>query len=175
MPQARGHRFTIYDKMEADGAFSENPANSYARGVNGENLYSGPQPFPQMLYHPKGEMYVTVPGEIMSTPLGAHRVGEQRALVNKTVSNEAELKKALAEGWHDHPSKAHRARIQAQMDSGELDEEQGKVLLDSLPLANPISKMKEMEAELAALKAERARAQAGQAPAAASPKPLPKA
>lgn len=155
MPSPRGNRFTIYDKLDNDGAFSSNPANPFARGPNGENLYSGPQPFPQMLYHPEGQMVVTVPGEIMSTPLGAQRVGEQRELVNKVVGSQAELDEALAEGWHTHPSPSNRARIEAQLAAGQIDEMAAKRLLAALPLANPLSKLKELEDELAKLKAER--------------------
>lgn len=156
MPRANGHRFTIYDKLEADGAFAANPANSYARGPNGENLFSGPIQFPQMLYHPKGEQQVTVQGEIMNTPLGAHRVGEQRELVHKIVGSEAELKAALAAGWHTHPALANRARIEGQIESGQLSEEIGQAMLEALPLVNPISKMKELEEELAQLRREKA-------------------
>lgn len=99
--------FTIYDVMEANGEFEKNTANVVARDpVTGISTYAGPVEYPKMLYHPTGEERVVVPAEIIVTPLGPQRVGEQRILVTKTVRNAEEEKELLEAGWHDRPNKA---------------------------------------------------------------------
>lgn len=107
MPR-RNKRFTIYDMMEEKGVFEANPANPDSRDVNGMSIYKKAE-FPLMLYHPDGARRVMVPGEIIATPMGPRKVGEQTALINKTVNSEAELEAALAEGWHRSPHDALRA------------------------------------------------------------------
>lgn len=106
---ARPQRFTIYDMMEAKGVFDANPANAQARSPDGQALYAGPVEYPKMLYHPQGAERVTVPAEIIVTPLGPKAVGEQRELIYRVVNNEAEEQALRAEGWHTHPASALRA------------------------------------------------------------------
>lgn len=102
----RHRRFTIYDMMEAKGIFELNPANPDSRGENGEALYTGPVPYPKMFYSPKGEERVTVPAEIIVTPLGPKAVGEQRELIHKLATNAEEEAALRADGWWDHPAKS---------------------------------------------------------------------
>jgi hypothetical protein len=135
------HAFTIYDAMEAKGVFDANPANPSSRdGVTGEALYKGPVPYPRMLYHPKGDEIVIVPAEIVVTPLGPQRVGEQRVLVHKLVNNAEEEKALRAEGWHDHPAKAIGARLGVEF----------------APAISPDEKIKQLEEQLRNLQAEKA-------------------
>lgn len=103
---ARNKRFTIFDMMEEKGIFDSNPANSFARGPEGENLYKGPVQYPKILYHPKGEERVIVPGELIDTLRGPMTVGEQREIIWQQVEDLESEKKLLAAGWHDHPAKA---------------------------------------------------------------------
>lgn len=140
----RNKRYTVYDMMEDRGEFEKNPANIDARdGVTGLPNYVKAE-FPMMLYSPKGEFRVTVPAEIIATPLGPRRVGEQRELISKTVGNEAELKEALAAGWHKTPAGALRA---------------GGVDSDALPPPTSDDKIAELEAKIRALELERNTAQ----------------
>src|SRR5215471_635883 len=97
---ARAHRFTIYDVMEAQGILDENKANTSSPD------YGGPLEYPKMFYHPRGETRVTQRAEIIATPLGPQKVGEQLELVHR-IANNADEERAFRElGWHDHPSKA---------------------------------------------------------------------
>lgn len=96
----RAARFTIYDVMEAKGVFEDNPANASSP------QYKGPQEYPKMLYHPKGEERVTQKAEILATPMGPIRVGEQKEIIYRIVMNEEDDKSLRAVGWHDHPAKA---------------------------------------------------------------------
>lgn len=103
----RNKRYTIYDAMEDKGIFAQNTANSSARDEqSGVSTYAGPVEYPKMLYHPKGEQVVIVPAEIIETPMGPKRVGEQRELVYQVVESSAQERALRAEGWHDHPAKA---------------------------------------------------------------------
>jgi hypothetical protein len=103
MANARRTRFTIYDVMEGQGVFDENPANSYSAD------YKGPVQYPKMFYHPEGKERVIQRAEIIATPMGPERVGELRALINR-VAQDADEEAALRElGWHDHPAKAIQA------------------------------------------------------------------
>lgn len=110
----RHNRFTVYDMMEAKGAFASNPANSDAQGPNGEVLYKGPVEFPKMLYHPDGDEKITVPAEVISTPFGPQKVGEQREIISQIVADAESEAKLVAAGWHLHPAQA----IQAAIDAG---------------------------------------------------------
>jgi hypothetical protein len=103
------NRFTIFDALEASGAFASNPANAGSRDADGNALYVGPVEFPKMFYHPEGKTRITVQAEIITTPLGPKAVGEQREIISKVAANAAEAKRLLAEGWHDHPAKAMEA------------------------------------------------------------------
>lgn len=146
---SRKVRFTIYDALEAAGFFDNNPANTFARDKDGMNLYKGPVEYPKMLYHPRGEEVITVPAEIVATPLGAKLVGEQKKLISKIVENAEQDEAAQAEGWHDHPAKAIRARIQLKIKAGELTED----ALKNLPVAGTTTQIKDLEAEIAKLQA----------------------
>lgn len=152
----RANRFTIYDALEQKGYFDSNPANSYARSpTDGSSLYTGPQEFPKMLYHPQGEEKIIVPGEILNTPLGAKMVGEQRELIWAIVNNEAENKALAAEGWHDHPAKAVRARIEKLIEGSQFTEAETKKLLATIPVMSSGSRITELEAEIARLTSAR--------------------
>lgn len=103
MAYGRRNQFTIYDKMEQDGYFAKNPANLDSRGPQGEMIYKKIE-FPKMVYHPEGEFKITVPAEVVATPLGPKYVGEQRALVSKVVNSPEELAEARSAGWHLTPA-----------------------------------------------------------------------
>ena len=110
MTLKNGDRFTIYDAMEASGAFSRKPANANSRDEGGRPLYAGPVKFPMMLYHPRGEERVSVPGTMERTAHGTvEKFGEQWELVTREVADDAALADALAEGWHRHPAMAIKA------------------------------------------------------------------
>lgn len=106
----RGRRFTIYDMMEEKGAFASNPANIDSQNEAGEPLYAGPVEYPKMLYHPEGQLYVAIPAMPEVTPFGPKMLNEQKRLVVQVVKNKEEELELLAQGWHDHPAKAHEAR-----------------------------------------------------------------
>lgn len=100
MRNSRAHRFTVYDVMEAQGVFEDNPANSQSPD------FKGPLEYPKMFYHPEGRERITQRAEILATPLGPQKVGELKELVSRLAldaTQEAELRSL---GWHDHPSKA---------------------------------------------------------------------
>jgi hypothetical protein len=107
MTLKNGDRFTVYDAMEASGYFSRNPANAGARDADGRSLYAGPVKFPMMLYHPRGEERVLVPGTKERTTYGTvETFGEQWEIISQVVTTEVALAEALAEGWHKHPAMA---------------------------------------------------------------------
>jgi len=107
MTLKNGDRFTVYDAMEASGAFLSNPANPNSRDAQGRSLYKGPVKFPMMLYHPRGEERISVHGTRERTSYGTVEVfGEQWEIVSREVASEEELSEALAEGWHKHPAMA---------------------------------------------------------------------
>lgn len=141
---ARRNMFTVYDAMEAKGVFEANPANASARDpVTGESTYKGPVPYPRMMFHPQGAEKVIVPAEIVVTPLGPQRVGEQRQLIYKIVQNAKEEAELKALGWHSKQIQAVRARMAIE---GTLDQ------------APPMSKdeeIAELNARIAALQAEK--------------------
>lgn len=102
--------FTIYDLMEKKGMFRGNPANVDSIDPNTRQpAYKGPVQFPKMLYHPKGETKVTVPAEIINTPLGPKAVGEQRELIHKIVESAEEEAVLKQLGWLNHPAKSIHA------------------------------------------------------------------
>ncbi len=104
----RSKLFTVFDVMEEKGLFEANPANAqspeHAAAVTARTFE-----YPKMLYHPEGEMRVTVPAEIITTPLGPKAVCEQRELIYQIVSDAKSERKLLELGWHDHPAKAMAA------------------------------------------------------------------
>ena len=97
---ARRNIFTIYDVMNDKGVFEENPANACSP------KYAGPVSYPRMLYHPLGEMRITQKAEIIVTPMGPEKVGQQQELIH-AIANDAEEEAALLEkGWHRLPADA---------------------------------------------------------------------
>jgi hypothetical protein len=100
---ARAHRFTVFDVMEAQGVFDANPANPSSPD------YRGPIQYPKMFYHPKGETRITQRAEVISTPLGPQRVGEMKELIHKIAADADEEKALREEGWHEHPALAIKA------------------------------------------------------------------
>jgi hypothetical protein len=59
-----------------------------------------------MFYHPQGKQRVIQKAEVLQTPFGPTKVGEQTELINRIVQDAAEEERARAAGWHDHPAKA---------------------------------------------------------------------
>lgn len=151
----QGNRFSIFDALNKKGYFLSNPANADARSLTtGENLYKGPVQYPKMLYHPEGEERVTVPAEMLNTPFGPKTVGEQREMLNMIVSTAAEDKAAQAEGWHEHPAQAVRARVMAHIEaSPNLSEKDKAKLLKSIPSIGSADKIRQLEDEIARLQA----------------------
>jgi hypothetical protein len=142
----RSNIHTVFHSMEERGYFERNPANADSRDqTTGESLYKGPVQYPKMLYHPKGAERIITPAEIIVTPMGPQRVGEQRQLVYRLVANEQEEKEFRSLGWHFTPAQAVRARLAIE----------GK----DLGLAPPKSAdetIQELNDQIAALQAERA-------------------
>lgn len=149
----RANRFTIYDALEKSGYFDSNPANAFSQSpVDQSSLYKGPVEFPKMLYHPLGEEKITVPGEVLSTPSGPKLVGEQREMLTIIVNNLAEGSAAAAEGWHDHPAKAMKARVEAWISaSPDMTDLQKDKLLKSVPAITSNDRIRQLEMELARL------------------------
>lgn len=148
----RSNVHTVFHVMEEKGYFERNPANSDARDqTTGESIFKGPVAYPRMLYHPKGAEKIIVPAEIIVTPMGPQRVGEQRELVYKIVRDEGEEKDLRLAGWHATPGAAVRARLAIE----------GK----DLGLAPPKTQeetIAELNAMIAKLQAERADSEAKQ-------------
>jgi hypothetical protein len=146
-----GHRFTIYDAMEARGDFRRNPANVGAVDSEGLATYRGPVQYPQMFYHPEGLTRVTVPAERVQIGGEWKSVGEQREIIWQIANNAAEAAKLAEAGWHDHPAKAIKAsgRPAPSMGVGE--------------------QVKDLQSEIDRLKAELAARDAEEHPPAALP------
>jgi hypothetical protein len=89
--------------MDAKGIFDMNSANFSSP------QYQGPIEYPKMFYHPLGKQRVIQKAEILQTPFGPQKVGEQWELIARTVSDPDEERRARAAGWHDHPAKAIEA------------------------------------------------------------------
>jgi hypothetical protein len=156
----RDNRFTIYDALEKSGYFDKNPANSYARDTtDGSSLYKGPVSYPKMFYHPLGEEKITVPAEVISTPMGAKEVGEQRELIWQLANSAAEDKALRADGWWDHPAKAIRARVEAHIERlseiGKMDDKTRAKLLATIPTMSSDQRIKDLEAEITRLTGQR--------------------
>lgn len=106
----RDVRHSIYDVMDAKGYFLDNPANSDADAErDGRPFRSWPVKYPMMFYHPKGEMRITNPAEVIVTPMGPKLVNEHKEMICAIAESEADEKKLRDAGWHDHPSKANAA------------------------------------------------------------------
>lgn len=159
------NRFTIYDALERSGYFEKNPANSDSRDqTTGENLYLGPVQYPKMLYHPEGEQRTIVPPEVIVTPFGPKEVNEQRELIWRTVADEEEEQELLFEGWHDHPAKAIRKRVEASIEAlgDDITPLQRKRLMASIPPISSGARIVALESELARVKELLAQQQAMQ-------------
>lgn len=124
---AKDKRFTVYDMMAANGMFEANRANQDSPE------YSGPQDYPKMLYHPEGKERITVPAEIVVTPMGPKEVGEQREIIWQIVNDADAEAKLVAEGWHDHPAKAMQAagKVAPAISSGDQIARLQKQLADA--------------------------------------------
>jgi len=107
MRGGRHSRFTVYDVMEAKGLFDLNPANSSSP------QYQGPVEFPKMYYHPQGKKRVIQKAELLNTPYGPQKVGEQFELISRLANSAEEEQRLVAAGWHDHPAKAIQASGEA--------------------------------------------------------------
>ena len=153
MAQTRLH--TVYHAMDAKGLFDQNPANVSAKNSDGNSIYAGPQQFPKMYYHPLGEENIINPGEWVETVRGVVLLGEQKELVSKVAQNQQEADQLEAAGWWDHPAKSLAARpgIDPKL----------------VPQISSDSRIKDLEAKIAALEAERAKALGPKAPAEPSP------
>jgi len=86
--------------MEAKGLFDTNPANASSP------QYQGPVEYPKMFYHPQGKKRVIQKAELLNTPFGPQRVGEQFEIISRVARSQEEEDRLLTAGWHDHPSKA---------------------------------------------------------------------
>lgn len=100
MRGGRHSRFTVFDIMEANGVFEANPANTSS------SQYVGPVEYPKMFYHPTGQTRVVQRAEVLATPYGPVKVGEQFEMVTRVAKDQNEANRLVAAGWHDHPSKA---------------------------------------------------------------------
>ena len=100
MRGGRHSRFTVYDVMEAKGLFDMNAANSSSP------QYQGPVEYPKMYYHPKGLKRVIQKAELLQTPFGPQKVGEQFELISRLANSKADEDRLINAGWHDHPAKA---------------------------------------------------------------------
>ena len=130
---ARRNRYSIFDMMDDKGVFDKNPANACS------DKYIGPQPFPKMVYHPKGEYRVTQKAEVVVTPFGPEKVGELKELIYRTVQDQEELDRALDEGWHMHPADSIAAGGRAR------------------PETAPAGAIEDIDAQIKRLQAQKAR------------------
>lgn len=155
------NRFSIYDAMENAEFFSSNPANPGAKSkVDQSDISEWPIQYPKMLYHPEGEERVTVPAELVLRAGQYVPQNEQKELIHLVVNNQAENDAAVAEGWHDHPAKAVRVRIEALISESNFTDKETKALLAKIPqLAPSHNRIAELEAEIGRLTAERAKDQ----------------
>jgi hypothetical protein len=90
----------VYDVMEAKGLFDMNAANSSSP------QYQGPVEYPKMYYHPKGLKRVIQKAELLQTPFGPQKVGEQFELISRLAQSKEDEERLVRAGWHDHPAKA---------------------------------------------------------------------
>lgn len=118
MSKFRNNSFTIYDVMDKKGVFDANPANA-SSPEHEDFKRRGQTEYPKMLYHPDGETRITVPAEIIVTPLGPKEVGQQRELIHQVASNEIEELELLKAGWHEHPADALKAGEKLAAKAGE--------------------------------------------------------
>lgn len=176
------NRFSIYDAMERAGRFRSNSANADSQDpVTGARLYTGPVEYPKMFYHPEGEERITSPGEEVTRMGRQEIVGRLFELIYQQADNPEQEETLRAEGWHDHPAKAIRARVELVIAANpEMVEKEKAKLRATIPPISSDSRIKDLEAELARITAERdaereSREQEGQKPvasAAKTPKPV---
>lgn len=106
--RSKNRVFSPYHALEEAGFFDDNTANASSdKYVKAE--------YPQMFYHPKGELRVVVPAEIVDTPFGPKMLNEQKELISAIAADAGEAAKLRAAGWWDHPSKAHAAAGRGQV------------------------------------------------------------
>lgn len=158
MRSALRNRFTVFDMMDAKGAFSSNSANADSVDpTEGGSLYSGPVAFPKMFYHPEAEERVLNPGEALRDGQGNPILdragneiirGKQMEIIWQLAGNAEEEAKLKAAGWHDHPAKALVAA--------------GK----EAPATGAAGRIEEMEKKLADMQQQLDTAKASQVPSA---------
>lgn len=103
---AQRKHYTVYDRMDEVGVFSQNTANANSRDQDGRPAYKKAE-YPKMLYHPLGLTTVVNPAEIVEGPGGkVKEFNERRELVSKVVNSGKEEKRWRDEGWHEHPAQA---------------------------------------------------------------------
>lgn len=133
----QGHRFTIFDMMDAKGVFAANPANTHARDPNsGDALYVGPVEYPKMFYHPEGLERQVEAERKEATATGIVTMPARFEMVSKVAKNAEEGKVLRDAGWHDHPAKALLAA--------------GK----EAPAMSSGARISDLEAQMAAMKKE---------------------
>lgn len=144
MARGNDNVFTIYDLMDKAGRFRSNPANRDSQDPQTRaSLYKGPVMYPRMFFHPKGETRIMVPAEVVVTPFGPQKVGEQREILYKVAENAEEEAALRAAGWWDTPAKSIHAG------GGEA------------PPVSSVERVVDLEAEIAALRAELLEAREG--------------
>ncbi len=153
MARGNDNVFTIYDLMDRAGYFRQNTANRDAVGPDRQSTYKGPVAYPKMMFHPEGKTKIVVPAEVISTPFGPQRVGEQREIIWQVAQDEVQEASLREQGWHDSPAKAIRAG------GGEA------------PPVSSLERVAELEDEMARLRAELAAAKADQGEQAKASKP----
>lgn len=155
MPTPRGKRYTIYDALEQAGWFDGNPANSYARNnVTGESLFKGAVEYPKMLYSPLGEEEILREGEPEINKITGkwEQRSIVRSLINRVVYSKVEEQEAIAEGWHEHPALAIRARVMNYIDeTPDLDPKAKARLLKSIPQLASVDRIRQLEEEISRL------------------------
>lgn len=155
MPTPRGKRYTIYDALEAAGWFDANPANTYARdNTTGQSLFKGAHEYPKMLYHPLGEEEIIREGEPEINKITGR--WEQRSIVknilHQLVNNKAEEQAAEAEGWHNHPALAIRARVENYIqETPGLSDKEKSLVRKQIPAIASVDRIRQLEEEIARL------------------------
>jgi hypothetical protein len=161
-----GKRFSIFDALQEAGHFAKNPANADAQDSEGKSIYKGPVQYPKLLYHPEGLMRISVPASAEMTPFGPQLLNEQRELVTRLVDSEESEAQAVAEGWHDHPAKAHVvansliAKRNAEIEALNVKREANGLAplallaLRTIPPISDSTRVKDLEAQIKELEAK---------------------
>ena len=130
----RENRFTIYDASGEDGRLLTRTRRTRMPGTR------RPEPPLQGVRSstrrcctlPQGKKRINVPAKVIAlTPVARKRSGSRWSLVHQVVNSREEEEEALASGWHDHPAKAIKVRIEALVAAGALEKK--KELLKKIP------------------------------------------